>query len=81
MCLVQVLRGYVWYVCCYVRKRLFSSVFAITGMRDIGLYEVPLSMCVVFWDGDYVSQLPYVWDYVGVKSILVRNANSSVLGA
>ena len=21
-----------------------------------------------FWDGDYVSQLPYVWYYVGVKS-------------
>ena len=23
---------------------LFSSVFAITGMRDMGLYKVPLSM-------------------------------------
>ena len=23
---------------------------------------------VGFWDGDYVSQLPYVWYYVGVKS-------------
>ena len=31
------------------------------------LYEVPLSMSL-FWDGDYVIQLPYVWYYVGVKS-------------
>ena len=23
---------------------------------------------VVFWDRDYVSQLPYVWYYVGVMS-------------
>ena len=22
----------------------------------------------LYWDGDYVNQLPYVWDYVGVKS-------------
>ena len=39
---------------------------AITERRDIVLYEVPLSMS--FWDGGYVSQLPYVWYYVGVKS-------------
>ena len=38
---VTVLRGY---VCCYVRKSLFSSVFVITERRDIGLYEVALSM-------------------------------------
>ena len=27
-------------------------------------------LCVYagFWDRDYVSQLPYVWYYVGVKS-------------
>ena len=25
------------------------------------LYEVPLSMGYGLWDGDYVSQLPYVW--------------------
>ena len=35
----------------------------------MGLYEVPLSMFFLgFWDGDYVSQLPYGWYYVGVKS-------------
>ena len=43
-------------------------VSAITERRDMGLYEVPLSMSVGFWDGDYVSQLPYVWYYVGDKS-------------
>ena len=34
----------------------------------MNLYEVPLSMSLLGWDGDYVSQLPYEWDYVGVKS-------------
>ena len=40
LCFVPVLRGCVWYVCSYVRK----SVFAITGRRDMGQYEVPFSM-------------------------------------
>ena len=34
----------------------------------MGLYEVSLSVFVEFWDMDYVSQFPYVWYYVGVKS-------------
>ena len=35
----------------------------------MGLYEVPLFVSLLgFWDGDYVSQLLYVWHYVGVKS-------------
>ena len=33
---------------------------------------MPLSMFIFifvkFWDGEYVSQLPYVSDYVGVES-------------
>ena len=30
----------------------------------MGLCEVPLSKSLLgFWDGDYVSQLPYVWYY------------------
>ena len=33
----------------------------------MGLYEVPLSMSLLDF-GDYVSQLPYVLYYVGVKS-------------
>ena len=67
LCFVSVLRGRVWYVCSYVRKRLFSSVSAITERRDMGLYEVPMSL-LGFGDVDYVSQLSYVWYYVGVKS-------------
>ena len=45
-----------------------SLVSEITERRDMDLYEVSLSVFIVFWDGDYVSQLPYVWDNVGVKS-------------
>ena len=44
LCFVAVLRGCVWYVCSYVRNKLFSSVFVITERRDMDLYEVPLSM-------------------------------------
>ena len=40
------LHGCVWYVCCYVGKNLEGSspVSAITERRDMGLYEVPLSV-------------------------------------
>ena len=48
LCFVPVLRGCVWYVCCYVTKKSSSpSVFAITVRRDTGLYEVPLSMSLL----------------------------------
>ena len=30
----------------------------------MGMYEVPLSVSVGFWDRDYVSQLPCVRYYV-----------------
>ena len=54
-------------------------MFAITERRDMVMYDVPLSMSLLcFGMGDYVSQLPYVWYYVGVKSsfnMLVRNAS------
>ena len=47
----------------------FSQVSAFTERRDMGLFEVPLSMSLLgFGMGDYVSQLPCVWYYVGVKS-------------
>ena len=39
--------------------KLFSSVFSITKRRHMGLYEVSLAM-PLFWDGGYVSRLPYV---------------------
>ena len=40
--LATVLHGCVWYVVVMYGRRLFSSVFAITERRDMGLYEVPL---------------------------------------
>ena len=58
-----------------------SPVSAITKRRDMGMYEVPLSVFIGFWDGDYASQRPYVWYYVGVRAffnMLVRNASPSV---
>ena len=48
---------------------LFTPSVAITERRDMGLYEMLLPMSLLgFWDGDYVSQLPYVRYYVVVKS-------------
>ena len=47
LCLVPVLRGCVWYVCCYVGKNALSIVFAITETRDMGLYEVPFSVSLL----------------------------------
>ena len=46
-------------------RKLFSSVFVITERRDMGLYEVPLSLLGV---RDYVSQLPCVRYCIFVKS-------------
>ena len=55
-------------VCLLLCKEEGSSP-AITERRDMGLHEVPLSMSLLaFWDGEYVTQLPYVWYYVAVKS-------------
>ena len=48
LCFVPVLHGRVWYVCCYVRKKaLLQCLFAITERRDMGLYEVPLSVSLL----------------------------------
>ena len=43
------------------------------------MIEVPLSF-FWFWDGEYVSQLPYVWYYVVKSSLnmLVSNARAYV---
>ena len=45
----------------------------------MGLYEVPLSMSLLgFGIGTMLSQLPYVWYYVGVRTVfnmLVRNGS------
>ena len=50
---------------------------AITERRDMGMYEVPLSMSG-FWDGDYVSHLPYVCIMLVLRAVfnkLVRNGS------
>ena len=47
LCFVPVLRRRVWYVSGYVRKKALPSVFVITERRDMGLYEVHLSMSLM----------------------------------
>ena len=50
-------------------RRLFSSVLAITERRDMGMYEVPLSMSFFgFGMGTMLAWGLYAWYYVGVKS-------------
>ena len=44
LCFVPVLRGWVCYVC---KEEGSSPVSVITERRDIGLYEVPLSMSLL----------------------------------
>ena len=61
LCFVPMLHGCVWYDCCYVRNNAFFSVVAITERALV-------YVLVAFMMGDYVSQLPYVWYYVGVNS-------------
>ena len=59
--------AWVCLVCLLLCKEESSSpVSAITERRDMGLYEVPLSVFVGFWNRDYVSQLPCVRYYVFV---------------
>ena len=75
---VPVLHGCVWYVFCYVGRRLFSSVFSITERRVMGLYEVSLSVSLLgFGIGTMLVNL-HVWGIVfllrAVLNILVRNA-------
>ena len=66
MCCICVV--WVCLVCLLLCKEGDSSpVSEITERRDMGLDEVPLSVSL-FWDRDYVSQLPCVRYYVVVKS-------------
>ena len=62
--------AWVCLVCLLLCKGECSSpVSTITERRDIGpVWGALVYVFVGFWDGDYVSQLPYVWYYVGVKS-------------
>ena len=61
---VPVLRECVWFVCGYVRKKTLLQ--CLCNYREDGYGSV--YVFVGYWDGYYVSQLPYVWYYVGVKS-------------
>ena len=43
-------------VCCYVGKKALLQFFAITERRDMGLYEVPLSVSLLgFWIGTMLA--------------------------
>ena len=71
LCFVPVLHGC---VCCYVEKNALPQCLCNCERRDIGMYEVPLSVSLLgFWDMDYVSQLPSVRYYV--LNIFVRNTS------
>ena len=56
---------YTCLVCLLLRKEECSSpVSAITERMYMGLIYVFVGL----WDGEYVIQLPYVWNYVVVTS-------------
>ena len=81
MCFVSLLHGCVWYVCCYVSQTLLQC---LCNYREEGYWPVCGALVYVFvgfWDWDYVSQLPYVWYYVGLRAafnMFVRNASPRV---
>ena len=53
LCFVPVVAWVCMFAVMYGR-RLFSSVFAITERRNMGMYEVPLSVSLLgFWDRDF----------------------------
>ena len=47
LCFVPVLHGRVWHVCCYVRKKALLQCLCNYCGRDMGLYEVPLSVSLL----------------------------------
>ena len=69
LCFVPVLHGCVWYVCCYVRKKVFLPCLCNYCEEGYGPVRGALVCIFVgFWDRDYVSQLSCVRYYVFVKS-------------
>ena len=64
-------------------RKLFSSVFAITERRDMGLYEAPLSMSLLSFGRETMLANFYMCGIMlvlrSVFNMLVRNA--SILGA
>ena len=47
LCFVPVLHGRVWHVLLLCKEQGSSPASAITERRDIGLYEVPLSVSLL----------------------------------
>ena len=47
LCFVPVLRGCVWYIFGYVRKKALLQCLCNYESRDMGLYEVSLSMSLL----------------------------------
>ena len=70
--------AWVWLVCLLLCKE-FSSLFAITERRDMGLYEVPLSMSVLgFWMGTTLANFHMCGIMLVLRAVfnmLVRNAS------
>ena len=57
-------------VCLLLCKEKGSSPVSLQLLRG-GIWACMMCLVCVFvglWDGDYVSQLPYVWYYLGAKS-------------
>ena len=54
-------------VCFLLCKEECSSLFSLQLLRG-WIWGALVYVFVGVWDGDYVSQLPYVWYYVVVKS-------------
>ena len=54
------------------REEGSSPVSAITERRDMGLYEVPLSMSLLGFGKE--TMLANLWYYIGVKSSCVLGA-------
>ena len=57
-----------WYVCCYVKKKALLQCLQLLRRGIWASMWCPCHVFIGFWNEDYVSQLPYVWYYVGVKS-------------
>ena len=78
LCCVPVLRGCARFAVIYGRW-LFSSVFAITEKRDMGLYEVPLSMSLLGFEmGTMLNNFHVCGIMLVLKAVFnmpVRNAS------
>ena len=68
LCFVPVLRGCVWYVCCYVGKKALLQCLQLLRGGIWACMRYPFCVFVGFLDRDYVSHLPCVRYYVFVKS-------------